>query len=549
MCVIRFFIRALFSQNLLMEMDCTYLPYQQTGFFSKLIIDYLQRNEALRSFYEHEVSIDGIKAAIQKRQAFPQNRAVLVNVLQQQYQGLPVTPVVEQNIQSLLQPNTFTITTAHQPVIFTGPLYFVYKILHVIKLAESLRQQLPQYHFVPVFYMGSEDADLDELGTINVDGKQYKWNTTQTGAVGRMKVDKSFISLLNELSNQVGVEECGKEIIDLFKECYQLNTTIQQATLQVVNALFGEYGLIVLIPDNRELKNLFAPVIKKELTEQFSYSAVAETINELSQNYKVQAGGREINMFYLIDDKRERIEKDGDAFIVQGINKHFTQEELLQELKTNPECFSPNVILRGALQETILPNIAFIGGGGELAYWMELKRVFKAIHLPYPMLILRNSFLFINEKQSGKAKELGFAIPDLFKTAQVLINELVQRDAGKQLTLPKEIACLQKLYSETLTSIVDKIDVTLHEHVLNLGKQAQKGITELEKKMLRAEKKKYEAQQRQFNKLKAQLFPNNSLQERVENLSLFYTHYGKSFIKAAYQYSLTLEQEFAVVEL
>jgi bacillithiol biosynthesis cysteine-adding enzyme BshC len=532
-----------------MEMDCTYLSYEQTGFFSKLITGYLNRNESLKPFYEHEVSIDGMKAAIQQRQSFPQHRRVLVNVLQQQYQRLSITPAVEQNIQSLLQPNTFTITTAHQPVIFTGPLYFVYKILHVIKLAESLRQQLPDYHFVPVFYMGSEDADLDELGTINVDGKQYKWNTTQTGAVGRMKVDKTFIALLNELGNQVGVEECSEEIINLLKECYQLNTTIQQATLQVVNALFGEYGLIVLIPDNRELKNLFAPVIEKELTEQFSHTAVEETISELSQHYKAQAGGREINLFYLVDDKRERIEKEGDAYVVQALNKRFTQGELLRELKTYPERFSPNVILRGALQETILPNIAFIGGGGELAYWMELKRVFKAIHLPYPMLILRNSFLFINEKQSAKAKELGFEITDLFKTAQLLINELVQRNAGKQLTLPKEIACIQRLYSEILTGIVDKIDPTLHEHVLNLGKQAQKGLTGLEKKMLRAEKKKYEAQQRQINKLKAQLFPNDSLQERVENLSLFYARYGKSFIEIAYQYSLTLEQEFAIVQL
>jgi len=530
-------------------MDCTYLPYQQTGYFSKLITDYLQRNESLRPFYEHEVSVDGIKAAIQQRQAFPQNREVLVKVLKQQYQALSITRAVEQNIQSLLQPNTFTITTAHQPVIFTGPLYFVYKILHVIKLAESLRRQLPAYHFVPVFYMGSEDADLDELGTIYVEGKQYKWNTTQTGAVGRMKVDKAFLALVNELSNQIGVEKHSAGIINIFRESYQLNTTIQEATLKMVNALFGDYGLIVLIPDNRELKSLFAPVIEKELTEQFSHTMVEETITELSQQYKAQAGGREINMFYLVDDKRERIEKEDDVYVVQGINKRFTPGELLQELKTNAERFSPNVILRGALQETILPNIVFIGGGGELAYWIELKRVFKAIHLPYPMLILRNSFLFINEKQSAKLRELGFEVPDLFKTAQALTNELVQRDAGKQLTLSQEIACLQRLYSETLTGIVDKIDETLHAHVLNLGKQAQKGLTALEKKMLGAEKKKYEAQQRQINKLKAQLFPNNSLQERVENLSLFYAAYGRSFIDIAYQYSLTLEQEFAVVQL
>jgi bacillithiol biosynthesis cysteine-adding enzyme BshC len=362
--------------------------------------------------------------------------------------------------------------------------------LHVIKLAESLRQQLPQYHFVPLFYMGSEDADLDELGTIHVDGKQYKWNTKQTGAVGRMKVDKAFIALLDELSNQISVEEYGAAIIRLFKECYLLNTTIQEAALKVVNALFGEYGLIVLIPDSRELKSLFAPVIEKELSEQFSHKAVEETIGELSQQYKVQAGGRDINLFYLVDDKRERIEQEGDDFVVQGINKRFTREEMLGVLRTTPECFSPNVILRGALQETILPNIAFIGGGGELAYWMELKRVFKAIHLPYPLLILRNSFLFINEQQTAKTLELGFTVTDLFKSAQTLINELVKNSAGKQLTLTDEIACVQKLYSEKLTTVAGTIDVTLHAHVLNIGKQAQKGLVETGKENAARRKEK-----------------------------------------------------------
>jgi uncharacterized protein YllA (UPF0747 family) len=180
---------------------------------------------------------------------------------------------------------------------------------------------------------------------------------------------------------------------------------------------------------------------------------------------------------------------------------------------------------------------------------MELKQVFKAIHLPYPMLILRNSFLFINAQQAARIYELGFAATDLFKSVQTLINEWVKRNAGKQLTLTEEIICLQKLYTEKLAAITDKIDITLHAHVLNLGKRAQKGLMELEKKMLRAEKKKYEARQRQINKLKAQLFPNGNLQERVENLSLFYARYGKEFIEITYQYSLTLEEEFAIVQL
>ncbi len=530
-------------------MDCTYLPYRQTGYYSKLITDYLEQKESLQSLYVHQVSMDGIKAAIEQRQAFLQNRQALVHVLQQQYKDVSVAPAVQQNIQSLLQPNTFTVTTAHQPVIFTGPLYFVYKILHVVKLAEGLQRQLPDYRFVPVFYMGSEDADLEELGTIYVEGKQYQWKTKQTGAVGRMKVDKAFIALMEELSGQISVEEHGAAIIDLFRRCYRLNTTIQQATLEVVNALLGSYGVVVLIPDNAALKGLFAPVIKKELTEQFSHKAVEETSKKLSQQYKVQAGGREINLFYLTDDKRERIEKQGDGFVVQGINKSFTAASLLEELTTNPERFSPNVILRGALQETILPNIAFIGGGGELAYWLELKRVFAAINVPYPILILRNSFLFITKKQKESISTFGFQLADLFKPAQTLINDLVQHNAGKQLALAEEITSIQHFYNETLIPIVDKIDATLHAHVLNLSRQAEKKLTALEKKMLRAEKRKYEAEQRQINKLKEALFPHKNLQERVENVSLFYARYGNDFIENIYRHSLTLEQQFAVAQL
>ncbi len=381
---------------------CTYIPYAQTGFFSKAVLDYLGQKQILQPFYQHSFSIPGIQAAIKAQQGFQHNREVLVAALKKQYEGLTLSGKVAQNIQLLSQSNTFTITTAHQPVIFTGPLYFAYKILHAAKLAEQLSKQLPQHNFVPVFYMGSEDADLDELGTMNVDSKEYKWNTKQTGAVGRMKVDKEFIALLQQLQNQIEVLPFGNDMIQIFKRCYRVGATIQQATLQLVNELFGEWGVVVLIPDNAELKRLLHATFSKEIEEQFSHKEVEQTLAQLAQHYKVQAGGREVNLFYLLDDKRERIEKNGDEFIVQNQKLRFTKDELLQELEQHPERFSPNVILRGVMQETVLPNIAFIGGGGELAYWLELKGVFTAAQVPYPVLVLRNSFLFITKKWNEK---------------------------------------------------------------------------------------------------------------------------------------------------
>jgi bacillithiol synthase len=337
-------------------------------------------------------------------------------------------------------------------------------------------------------------------------------------------------------------------LIAIFNQCYTLGKTIQQATLELVNTLFADYGLLVVVPDNAALKASFNSVVTKEIAEQFSHKAVAETIAQLSQHYKVQAGGRELNLFYLIDDKRERIEFDSLKFRVQNLGLEFSEDEILNELQNHPERFSANVILRGVFQETILPNIAFIGGGGELAYWLELQKVFEAANVPYPMLILRNSLLFVTDEQVQRIEKLDFAVEDFFKESFDLINTLVRKNSGKQLDITAQIETIKTLYQHIRLKAVN-VDRTLMNHTEALQTKALKPLYELEKKMLRAEKKRYEAQQRQIEKLKTELFPNNSLQERVDNFSYFFAKYGRDWLQTIYNQSLTLEQQFTVVTL
>jgi bacillithiol biosynthesis cysteine-adding enzyme BshC len=531
-----------------MHPTANYLPYESTRYFSKIVSDYLSQSPFLQPFYKHAPDLKGIQSSIAARQSFNTPRSLLVEVLQTQYAGLAVTGKVKQHIQLLADQNTFTVTTAHQPNIFTGPLYFIYKILHAVKLADELNTQLPQYKFVPVYYMGSEDADLDELGFVNVGGQKLVWETKQTGAVGRMKVDKTLLKLIHAIHGQTGVLSFGNELTELFTQCYTEGKLIQQATLELVNALFGEYGLIVLVPDNAKLKSAFHSVVEKELTEGFSHKIVAETIEQLEKNYKVQAGGREINLFYLIDDKRERIEAAGEKYEVRTLGLSFSKEEIITELKEHPERFSANVILRGAFQETVLPNIAFIGGGGELAYWMELKNVFAAVAIPYPVLLLRNSFLLMSKEQSAKLNKLGFTDADLFKDELTLINMLVKRETDNQLNLGNELKQAHEYYAH-LKKITDAVDKTLSEHLIALEKQAIKKLTELEKKLLRAERAKYDTQQKQIAKLKEVLFPNNSLQERVDNFSIYYATYSKDWLQMIYDVSTGLNKGFGVITL
>lgn len=531
-----------------MDFSCKQISYNETGFFSKVVSNYLSGDNFLKKFYSHTPDIEGIKNAIAARKNFATNRKVLVDELGKQYQSVQLSFIQNKNIQSLLNENTFTITTAHQPNIFTGPLYFIYKIFHAIKLADTLNKQLGNYHFVPVYYMGSEDADLDEIGTTAINNKKIIWQTQQTGAVGRMKVDKAFINLIDEIHGQIGVLPFGNELTEKFRKAYFLGKPVQQATFELVNELFAEYGLLVVVPDNSNLKKLFQSVVKKEITGQFSHGIVDETTKLLLQQYKVQAKGRELNLFYLIDDKRERIEVSSSGFRVPGLNIVWSEDEILKELNNYPERFSANVILRGVFQETILPNIVFIGGGGELAYWLELKNVFNAVNVPYPVLLLRNSFLIVNKNQGEKINQLGFSEQDFFKDELSLLNTFVQKQSANQLSISNEIQQINNVY-EQLKKVSGNIDITLSQHTEALHSKALNKLQELEKKLLKAERRKFSESQHKISAIKNQLFPGNGLQERAENFSSFYAQFGKEWMQMIYDASPALEQKFIIISL
>jgi bacillithiol biosynthesis cysteine-adding enzyme BshC len=361
-----------------------------------------------------------------------------------------------------------------------------------------------------------------------------------------MKVDKELTKLISTIAGQLQNLPFGHNLVSLLQNAYKEGISIQQATLTLVNELFKTFGLLILIPDNANLKRSFKDVVKKELTEQFSKPLVDKTIGNLPKSYKAQASGRELNLFYLTEDKRERIEKVGEKYIVATERIEWTEEQILQRLEEHPECFSANVILRGVFQEMVLPNIAFVGGGGEIAYWLELKNIFEACKVPYPLLVLRNSFLLINPDQQRLADKLSFDLETLFKPTTELTSELVKRESNMQLQLTGEKEELNRLYSH-LKVVSSKVDTTLSEHVEALHAKALDKVIALEKKLLKAEKRKFQAQQRQVEKLKAVLFPGNNLQERVENFCAFYASYGDEWLNQLYNASLTLEQKFCIV--
>jgi len=528
-----------------MDWVSTQLPYQQTGYFSRIITDYLEQAGELSSFYAHPVSPEGFRAAVGARRQSPVDRKALVDALTEQYAGAEPAPKVSDNITRLGDDNTFTVCTAHQPAIFSGHLYFIYKILHTIRLAEWLREQHPDKHFVPVFFMGSEDADLDELGHIYLGEEKLVWETKQTGAVGRMNT-KGLDQLVYRIEGELSVQPYGGQLIQLIKRAYLESPDIQTATFRLVHQLFGEYGLVVLIADKAVFKRQMISVFEDDLFLQGPSGIVDKTIARLSEQYKVQANPRPINLFYLKGDMRNRIERVGEMFAVVDSPLRFTEQELREELNRYPERFSPNVILRGLFQETILPNLAFIGGGGETAYWLELKDLFDHYRMPFPVLVLRNSFLLVQKAWMLRLENAGFGLADLFRDSDDLINDLVKRESDNTLSLEDEIAAANDYY-EALKARTRPVDPTLEQHITALQVRALEPIKSLEKKLLKAEKRKFGEQQRQLNALKTALFPHDNLQERIENFMPWYAAYGPAFIRQLHRHSPVMAQEFVIL--
>ena len=530
-----------------MEMHNTRLPYRKTNSFGKLALDYAEGSEDLRPFYAYAPDLAGIRKAIESRKSFGNHREVLNEVLTEKYQSV-ATEAQAKNIELLKSSDTFTITTAHQPNLFTGPLYFLHKIIHTISVAEYLSNALSEYSFVPVYYMGSEDADLDEIGHFYLGNEKFQWKTKQTGAVGRMR-GTDLEEILSYLESRFGGEPFAPELLETLKDAYHKNNTIAQATFQLVNYLFGRFGLLVLDADEPRLKKCYLPVIKKELTESFSESLLKKTSAELDGHYKVQTEGRPINLFYLFEDgRRERIASENGRWHVLNSDLSFDEAEMVAEAENHPERFSPNVVLRPAYQETILPNILFAGGGGELGYWLQLKRIFEAAGVPYPVLLLRNSFLMIDPRAAERQKKAGIETEELFLAEIDLLNALVPETSWASINLEKYLLDQRAQY-DALQAMAEATDATLQPHVAAMHTRARKELLGFEKKLKRALRRNLGEQKGHATTLKKQLFPGNQLQERVENFIPWYCRYGPEWIDGLLKNSPALEQEFTVLHL
>jgi len=504
-----------------------------TGQFPTLLLDYLDQKPELSDFYSVFPSLAGAEEAMRQRADFDlAKRRTLVEVLSKQYSGISNAP----DFSLLLNETTFTVTTGHQLNIFTGPLYVIYKIVTTINLARALKEAYPEYDFVPVYWMASEDHDFAEIASFNLFGQRYTWSGTPHGAVGRLD-PKELESVLSELP----------EAVPIFRKAYLENQTLADAVRCYMHELFGSHGLVTLDADDAALKRHFLPVIEDELFLQTSGSLVAETTTRLEKlGYHTPVHAREINLFYLTDDFRERIIREEGTFKVVNTNRLFTEAEIRQEATQHPERFSPNVVLRPLYEEIILPNLAYIGGPSEVPYWLQLKGVFDHYEVPFPMLIPRNFALYVTTANRHRVEKLGFSYEDFFKEKHQLKRDLVERLSEHPLSLDME----KYAFAEVLSKVVHKaldVDATMEKAVLAERARLFNSLEKLEKRIRKAEARKHGIQIEQLQNLLDTFFPNGSAQERHDNFLNFYLN-NRNFIETLFDHFDPLDFKFNILE-
>ncbi|MAP54908.1 bacillithiol biosynthesis cysteine-adding enzyme BshC [Altibacter sp.] len=526
------------------------LPYSETGYFSTLICDYLEKDPALEGFYHREAALSSFKAQLEEKRAqfTTDQRKVLATRLLTQYKDLPLSQATLSNIDMLKESNSFTITTGHQLNLFSGPLYFLYKIISVINLAETLSATHPNDHFIPVFWMATEDHDFEEINYFNLFGKKVAWEKTSKGAVGRMATE-GLGDLLPKLKEAWGESDTGRKLLSLFSEAYTQHPTLADATRFLANALFGQYGLVIIDGDDAELKKQFIPYVEKELTQNQSFRHITETTRKLTDlGYPEQVHPREINLFYLKDGLRERIiERDGTYFINET-RQSFNIEELRAELHAHPERFSPNALLRPLYQEIILPNLCYVGGGGELAYWFQLKDYFDSVKISFPILLLRNSVLLLPKQLSEKLTRMNVPIKDLFQSPSALRTKYTHQLSNIEIDFSPQRAHLQQQFKE-LYDLAEKTDASFIGAVAAQEKKQLNGLDHLEKRLLKAQKRKLEDALYRLSTLQSHLFPQQSLQERHTNFSEFYLAHGENLLFELKEKLDPLRPEFTIITL
>jgi bacillithiol synthase len=502
-----------------MKRHSTIAP-ENSGAFSSLFLKYINGDSVLKPLYQYEMSHEGILQFAKEQTYQDMDREGLVaELLLQHKDSLYFSDAQKLNIEALKNKNTYTVTTGHQLCLFTGPLYFIYKIITIINLAENLNKSQREKKFVPVYWMATEDHDFDEVNHLHLHDRTIRWKREAQGAVGELDME-GIDEVIHNLKSALGQSDHAKKWVEIVTECYVGAKDFATATRNFVNYLFAEYGVIVLDANKAYFKNQFKTVLHQDVFEHQTITTYKNTLKYFETNrLEAQVLVRDINCFYLDKNIRGRIEKQGSEFVVVDTKIKFSASEMEEIFKNQIQRISPNVILRPLYQQIILPNAAYIGGPSENDYWLQLKAIFDQYQVAFPVLMPRQFALLIDEKASELLSAMNMDVQDVLLKEDALVKIYLQK-SKKAYSLEKNRQEFSTAY-QTIIASIKQIDSTLEASAKAELKRLENGLEKLTKKANKAIKRKEDVAIMRLLKIKEQLMPSGSLQERHDNVMMY----------------------------
>ena len=483
------------------------MPLADTQRYSRLLLDYVANSDGLAPFYGHRPSLEGIYEQLQKKRPLLAVRQRLQATLRAQYSKLEPKKGVTDNLSALSEENTFVITTGHQLSICTGPLYVPFKIVSVISLCRKLQDRYPAYRFVPLFWMHTEDHDLAEIDHFYLQNTRYVADFPAGGAVGAFSASP-VARILKEVP----------AALSLFRESYAAGT-LALATRKLLHGLFGKEGLLALDPMERDLKKELLPLLRADIKGHLTAPFQTRTKALSTLGYKRQLSPRSLHFFYLESKHRGAIVRKGEGYAVLNSEVRFANDDALLEVAAaHPERFSPTAALRPLYQEAILPNLAYVGGPAEIAYWLQLGGIFDAMSLAMPVLVPRLFGALVPVSAQRRCQKLGLSHTDLFCAPSALHKKVFPVLASHTFTHEKEQ--LHQLF-EGMADEIASLDPTLRAYVQRQNKAAEQSVSRVYERLRKSLLARSASRGRRLHSLADLMFPRGILQERTSNIMSF----------------------------
>ncbi len=535
------------------------VDFKKLPSFQKLFLDYISADDEsfnrINSFFyaSYKDNEQVFKVIDSKSHNYNANRYfdknILIDILKRQNVTFGGNEKTASNIELLKDDSTFAVVTGQQVGLYTGNLYTILKSVTAIKLAEDLKQRFPQFNFIPVFWMESEDHDLDEANHVHVINRQNE--VVRIGfdeqapegeepaarknlmPVGRIKFDSAINQVNDQLKDSLIDTDFKEKLIEKISSFYFEGNEYGSGFASLMNWIFKDHGLVFIDCSDAEIKKLLTPVFEKELnTSPALCEEIIKTSAELEKEYDLQVKPKVINLFFIHNGNRLYIEpRDNNRFALKNSKRRFQQEELMNILFENPELFSPNVVLRPVCQDYLLPTVAYVGGPSEISYFAQLKPAYVHYDITMPLIYPRASATILENKVRKFLTNFEVSFEEIFKE-KILLPKVV--DKLSEIKIEDEFS---KILDETgrmfydLKNTVAKIDKTLLNTADNLKDKLVSGLENYKAKLISAQAKKSETATIQISKVTNNIYPLENLQERKINVTYFLNKYSDEFVK------------------